>query len=95
MSPEHQSLLHVSCLCVASFSVGSWLALQFALQDLKTALIALLQVYTHCLYGASYGIPQACVCVCVCGFLVTSRRVCVGCCPFVTYIVCLVKGVES
>ena len=51
MSPEHQSLLHLSCLCVACVGVWSWPALQFALQDLKTALIAMPQVYTHCLYG--------------------------------------------
>ena len=50
MSPEHQSLLHVSCLCVAYVSVGSWLALQFGLQDLKTGLIAMLQVYNCMVY---------------------------------------------
>ena len=65
MSPEHQLLLHVSRLCVVCVIVWSWLALQFALQDLKTALVAMLQVYTHCLYG-TVGILQASVCVCVC-----------------------------
>ena len=68
MSPEHYSLLHVSCLCVACISVWSWLALQFVLQDLKIALIAMLQVYTHCLYRM-YGMvcyKRMCMCVCVC-----------------------------
>ena len=64
MSPEHPSLLHVSCLCVACVSVWSWLALQFALQDLKTALIAMHQVYTCRLYGAVWYTASVCVCVC-------------------------------
>ena len=52
MSPEHRSL-NASCRCVACVAcvgVWSWSALQFALQDLKIALIAMLQVCTHCLY---------------------------------------------
>ena len=59
-------LLHVSCLCVACVAVWSRVALQFALQDLKTALIAMLQVYTHCLYGTVCLCVSVCVCVCVC-----------------------------
>ena len=55
--------LHVPCLCVACVGVWSWLALQFALQDLKTALIAMPQVYTHCLYGAVWCTTSACVAV--------------------------------
>ena len=45
------------CACV-----WSWLALQFALQDLKTALIAMLQVYTQCLYGTVWYTANVCVC---------------------------------
>ena len=59
----------VSCLCAVCVSVWSWLvlqfALQFALQDLKIALIAMLQVYTHCLYGTVWYTTSASVCVCV------------------------------
>ena len=65
MCPEHQSLLHVPCLCVACVSVWSWIALQFALQDLKTALIPVLTVYSHCLYGTVWYTTIARLCVCV------------------------------
>ena len=54
-------MLHVSCLSVACVSVWSWIALKFALQDLKTALIAMLQVYTHCLYGTVWYTISVCV----------------------------------
>ena len=77
MSPEHPSLLHVSCLCVACVSVWSWLALQFALQDLKTALIAMHQVYTYRLYGAVWYTASVCVCVCVRACVRTCVRACV------------------
>ena len=60
------SELHVSYLCVVCVSFWSWLALQFALQDLKTALIAMLQVCTHCLYGTVWYTTTVCICVCVC-----------------------------
>ena len=52
----------LSCRCVACVSVWSWLALQFALQDLKTALIAMLQVHTHCLYGTAWYTTTLCMC---------------------------------
>ena len=56
--------------CALRVSVWSWFALQFALQDLETALIAtLLRVYTHRLYGTVwYTVLQACVCRCVFGY---------------------------
>ena len=46
--------MHV-CVCVA-------------LQDVKRALIAMLQVYTHCLYSTVWYTISVCVCVCVCEF---------------------------
>ena len=55
----------MSCLCVVCVSTWSWLALQFALQDLKIALIAMLQVYSHCLYGTVWYTTSMCLCVCV------------------------------
>ena len=77
MSPEHQLLLHVSCLCVAYVSVWSWLAMQ--LHDLKAALIALLQVYTHCLYSTVWYTTSVCLFV----------RVCVRGCGRVCFCVCV------
>ena len=69
--PKLYPSLHVrvSCLCVACVSVWSWLTLQFALQAPKTALIAMLQVYTHCLCGTVWctTIARAHVCVAVIG----------------------------
>ena len=54
------------CCCVLRVLVlvsGPGL-LQFALQDLKTALIAMLQVYTHWLYGTVWYTTSVCVCLC-------------------------------
>ena len=93
MSPEHRSLLHVSYLFVACVSVWSWLALQFMLQDLRTALIAMLQVYTHCLYSAVWYTSNVCVCVCVCpiigGDAILKRKTCMG-----LRAACIEKGEE-
>ena len=68
----------VGSSCVACVSVWSWLALQFALQDLKTALIAMLQVYTHWLYGTVWYTTSVCVCVCVCVCVLLVAAVCGG-----------------
>ena len=54
----------MSWLCVVYVTVWSWLALHFVLQDLKTALIAMPQVYTHCLYGTVWYTTCARACVC-------------------------------
>ena len=64
----------MSCLCVECVGDWSWLALQFALQDLK---IAMLQVYAHGLYSTVWYTTSACVCLCVCVF------VCLCVCVFV------------
>ena len=48
-------------LCVG---VWSWSALQFALEDPKTALIAMPQVYTHRLYGHVQYTTSVCVSLC-------------------------------
>ena len=73
----------MSCLCVTCVSVWSWVALRFALQDLKIALIAMLQVCTHCLYGTVWYTTSVCVrvrvSVCLCA-RVRVHDVCLSYC---------------
>ena len=62
VSPEHQSL-NSSCLFVAFVNVWSWVALQFAQQDLKIALAN--TPNEHPLFVFYCMVYYKCVCVCV------------------------------